>query len=95
MSKTLETIIKAMGLSRGHWYECPNGHVYAIGECGGAMEESKCPECNAKIGGTQHSLTSGNRLASHFDGASRPAYDPEDHAFNLEIAMRLHRELNG
>ena len=87
MSKTLETIIKAMGLSRGHWYECPNGHVYAIGECGGAMEESKCPECNAKIGGTQ--------LASHYDGVSRPAYDPEDHAFNLEVAMRLHREPNG
>ncbi|CAH1114893.1 unnamed protein product [Psylliodes chrysocephalus] len=33
-------IIKAVGLSRGHWYKCSNGHPYAIGECGGAMEIS-------------------------------------------------------
>lgn len=38
-------IIKAIGLSSGHWYECPNGHPYVIGECGGAMEKTKCPEC--------------------------------------------------
>ncbi len=31
-------IIKAIGLSKGHWYECLNGHPYVIGECGGAME---------------------------------------------------------
>lgn len=35
---------------KGHWFECPNGHVYAIGECGGATEKSKCPECTADIG---------------------------------------------
>ena len=29
-------IIKAIGLDSGHWYECPNGHPYVIGECGGA-----------------------------------------------------------
>ena len=31
-------IIKAMGLSAGHWFECPNGHPYIITECGGATE---------------------------------------------------------
>ena len=31
-------IVAAMGLPSGHWYTCPAGHVYAIGECGGAME---------------------------------------------------------
>ena len=31
-------IIQATGLRRGHWYMCPNGHPYAIGECGGAMQ---------------------------------------------------------
>ena len=36
-------IVKAIGLSKGHWFKCPRGHVYAIGECGGAMETSKCP----------------------------------------------------
>mmetsp|Transcript_39334 Transcript_39334/g.60125 ORF Transcript_39334/g.60125 Transcript_39334/m.60125 type:complete len:111 (-) Transcript_39334:142-474(-) len=49
-------IVKAMGVSRGHWYECPNGHPYVIGDCGGAMERSTCPTCGASIGGAQHSL---------------------------------------
>ena len=44
-------IIEAVGLSSGHWFECPNGHPYVIGECGGAMEKSLCPECKAEIGG--------------------------------------------
>ncbi len=88
-------IIQAVGLSAGHWFECPNGHVYAIGECGGAMVESKCPECKSVIGGRSHSLASGNRLARGFDGASRPAYDPTNTALNEDVARRLQRELNG
>ena len=32
-----DQIVKAMGLPSGHWYTCPNGHVYAIGNCGGAV----------------------------------------------------------
>ncbi len=27
-------IVNAIGLSKGHWYKCPNGHFYCIGECG-------------------------------------------------------------
>ena len=42
-----DMIIKAIGLSSGHWYECPNGHPYVIGECGGAMEVGRCSVCNA------------------------------------------------
>lgn len=67
-------IVKAMALGQGHWYECPNGHVYAIGECGGAMESTKCPDCGATIGGRNHRLEGGNRLAGHMDGASSPAW---------------------
>jgi len=44
-------IIEAIDLKSGHWFECPNGHPYVIGECGGAMEKSLCPECKAEIGG--------------------------------------------
>ena len=55
-------IVKAMNFSQGHWYKCPNGHIYAIGECGGAMEERKCPECNVIIGGTNHTLAQGNKV---------------------------------
>lgn len=49
-------IFKAMGLSAvrgsfgGHWYTCSNGHLYTVGECGGAMERGICPECKEQIG---------------------------------------------
>ena len=46
--------------SFGRYNECPNGHIYVIGECGGAMEESKCPECGAAIGGSNHRILSTN-----------------------------------
>ena len=46
--------------TRGHLYRCPNGHWYIIGECGGAMEQSRCPDCGATIGGGHHQLSSGN-----------------------------------
>ncbi|XP_054753251.2 NFX1-type zinc finger-containing protein 1-like [Lytechinus pictus] len=93
-------IIKAVGLSQGHWYKCPKGHVYAIGECGGAMEESKCPECGAKIGGRSHRLTAENRVATEMDGANRPAWpfgnigydDYEPHFDQQEIQEQLEIE---
>ena len=55
-------IVKAMGFSKGHWYKCPNGHIYAIGDCGGANQESRCPECNLVIGGMHHKLHAGNEV---------------------------------
>jgi hypothetical protein len=47
-----------------HWYECENGHPYFIGECGGAMESSICPECGAPVGGASHALHPTNRAVS-------------------------------
>jgi len=44
----------------GHWNKCPNGHLYFIGECGQAMQKGVCPDCGAKIGGSDHKLTEGN-----------------------------------
>ncbi|XP_053404552.1 NFX1-type zinc finger-containing protein 1-like [Mercenaria mercenaria] len=70
-------IIKAMGLTKGHWFKCPNNHIYAIGECGGATQRGKCPECNADIGGEHHRLTDGNQLAREMDGADYAAYSEE------------------
>lgn len=43
-------IVKALNMNQGHWFKCPNGHYYSIGECGGAMETAKCNECGAAIG---------------------------------------------
>lgn len=71
-----EMILEVMGLSRGHWYKCPKGHVYAIGDCGGAMQESKCPECGARIGGGSHRLRDDNAVATEMDGATAPAWPP-------------------
>jgi hypothetical protein len=43
-----------------HWYQCPNGHPYYIGECGGAMQEALCPECGERVGGSHHQLNPSN-----------------------------------
>ena len=58
-------IVKAIGLAKGHWFKCPNGHYYCIGECGDAMQEVKCPECGAKIGAwTTSHFTSCHQITS-------------------------------
>ena len=51
--------------SNGHWYECPNGHRYFIGECGGAMEQGICNECGEVIGGGSHRLLPTNRAVAN------------------------------
>lgn len=43
------------------WYECPQGHPYSIGNCGKAMQVSKCPTCDCDIGGSSHKLLENNR----------------------------------
>lgn len=75
-------IVRAIGLKQGHWFKCPNGHFYAIGECGGAMQQSKCPECDAVIGGQQHRLVEGNELAPEMDGATFPAWSDQTNMQN-------------
>jgi len=49
---------KAMG-SLG-WYTCPNGHMYAVGECRLPMQIASCPECGARIGGRDHRMLANN-----------------------------------
>ena len=51
---------------QGHWFCCPNGHIYTVGECGGAVVESQCPECGAIIGGGGHLLRNDNAVAEDF-----------------------------
>ncbi|OAG00907.1 NFX1-type zinc finger-containing protein 1 [Paraphaeosphaeria sporulosa] len=43
----------------GHWYNCANGHPFAIGECGMPMQLARCPECGAPIGGSYHTAVAG------------------------------------
>ena len=60
------------------------GHIYCITECGGAMEEVKCPECEARIGGKNHQLRSDNQLAREMDGASYAAWSEQANLLNYE-----------
>ncbi|KAI4599940.1 hypothetical protein KJ359_001676 [Pestalotiopsis sp. 9143b] len=73
-SQELAAIKSAMvsgagGLSThsGHWYNCENGHPFAIGECGMPMEQARCPECGAPIGGQSHQLIAGVTRASEME----------------------------
>lgn len=79
-----KAIVAAIGLGQGHWFKCPNGHIYAIADCGGATVESRCPECGSTIGGTGHQLRSDNRLASEMDGASHPAWSEQANMGNYD-----------
>ncbi|CAM6119274.1 unnamed protein product [Calypogeia fissa] len=74
----VQLVVQAMAADvgeRGHWYTCPNGHLYTIADCGGAMQLSKCPDCKADVGGEQHKLTAGNRH-SNIDGSESAAWPP-------------------
>ncbi|RAK84441.1 NF-X1 finger and helicase domain protein [Aspergillus costaricaensis CBS 115574] len=51
----------------GHWYYCPNGHPFTIGECGGAMQVSTCPECGAPVGGQGHQTVDGVMRANDLE----------------------------
>ncbi|KAM7006466.1 NFX1-type zinc finger-containing protein 1 [Tautogolabrus adspersus] len=76
-------IVSAMKMRQGHWYKCPNGHVYLITECGGAMESRKCPDCDAVIGGASHRLQSGNQVATEMDGAQHAAWSETNNLLNF------------
>ncbi|KAM9759617.1 NFX1-type zinc finger-containing protein 1 isoform 1-T2 [Menidia menidia] len=80
-------IVSAMNMQPGHWHKCPNGHVYLIADCGGAMERRNCPDCNASIGGENHTLDSGNQVATEMDGALHPAWSEFNNLLNFD---RLH-----
>ena len=79
-------IVKAVGLKKGHWYKCPNGHYYCIGECGGAMQKAKCPECKAVIGGTSHQLAAGNVHAGEMDNSQHAAWSDAANLENYDLA---------
>ena len=54
----------AAGYGRGHWYECPNGHEYFIGNCGAAVTSGNCIECGLPVGGTGYGVLLGTNRAA-------------------------------
>ncbi|KAI5895259.1 uncharacterized protein SCHCODRAFT_01088480 [Schizophyllum commune H4-8] len=68
----MQDIVRSMGFGyRGHFYNCQNGHTFVIGECGGAMETARCPECDCPIGGSNHQLHSSNTRAMEYENLAR------------------------
>ncbi|ETS04326.1 P-loop containing nucleoside triphosphate hydrolase protein [Trichoderma reesei RUT C-30] len=55
----------------GHWYTCENNHPFTIGECGMPMQEARCPECGARIGGQNHRAVAGTRHATEIENLAR------------------------
>jgi hypothetical protein len=73
------------GVERGSWHRCPNGHLYVIGECGGAVSKGTCPDCGETVGGANHTLAPGN---------TSEAPTPWDRVVNPDpdLVARLQRE---
>ncbi|XP_078674224.1 NFX1-type zinc finger-containing protein 1-like [Branchiostoma floridae x Branchiostoma belcheri] len=78
-------IVEAIGLGKGHWYKCPNGHFYAIGECGGANQGGRCPDCGLAIGGQNHALAEGNQHAPEMDGSQYAAWSEAANLNNFNL----------
>ncbi|RYC57087.1 hypothetical protein CHU98_g9122 [Xylaria longipes] len=55
----------------GHWYTCANGHPFTVGECGMPMEQARCPECGAPVGGAHHQAAEGVRHADEIEALAR------------------------
>eukprot|EP01084_Bolivina_argentea_P020001 37223_1 len=77
-STSMQDLMKIFG--RCDWYSCPNGHLYAIGECRMAVMMSKCPECGEPIGGRFHRHLDTN----HRIGAVNSSYNPMRYGMETE-----------
>ncbi|CAG9325375.1 unnamed protein product [Blepharisma stoltei] len=60
--------------SKGSTYKCSSDcdYIYIVTKCGGPTQESECPFCGRKIGGTRHKLV---EREGHVNLYHREAYD--------------------
>ncbi|XP_046388078.1 NFX1-type zinc finger-containing protein 1-like [Ischnura elegans] len=63
------SVVKPRGfgcdLHMGCWYECPNNHFFAVGECISQDKQTvRCDQCNVAIIEGSHRLISGNNVLS-------------------------------
>ncbi|KAK8236036.1 putative NF-X1 finger and helicase domain protein [Phyllosticta capitalensis] len=69
-SEEMRAVVAAMSrefTGTGHWYYCQNGHPFTIGECGGPVQTTACPECGAPVGGRDHRVAQGVRRAEDLE----------------------------
>ncbi|XP_052808436.1 E3 ubiquitin-protein ligase RNF213-like [Mya arenaria] len=55
------------------FYRCPNGHAYAIGNCGRPWVKSKC-WCGQTIGGVLHQRADGNTPIENMEDTTLPGH---------------------
>ena len=73
LAEQLNSFILAMvrqaipGIPSGGWLKCQCGFVYAVGECGGTMQKSKCLNCGIAVGGTNHNMVSTSSRLDVYD----------------------------
>lgn len=73
-AQEMRTVYAAMASEfsgTGHWYTCQNGHPFTVGECGMPMEQAKCPECGAAVGGANHAPAQGVQRADEIENLAR------------------------
>ncbi|KAJ6246387.1 e3 ubiquitin-protein ligase rnf213-alpha [Anaeramoeba flamelloides] len=61
-----------------HYWVCPNGHPYYVGECGRPTATNKCKICQANIGGHNHQELKGCRRATINDFQEPTGYSISD-----------------
>ncbi|XP_069511290.1 E3 ubiquitin-protein ligase RNF213 isoform X2 [Ambystoma mexicanum] len=66
--------VNVSGLTNLKWYQCPNGHYCAIGECGQPMQVSRCVDCGAAIGGTNHQPEQGFQIIQHLQDRTQTGH---------------------
>ncbi|CAK7197833.1 hypothetical protein SEUCBS139899_000482 [Sporothrix eucalyptigena] len=70
----LQDVYKAMATEfsgSGHWYTCAHGHLFTVGECGMPMEQARCNECGAPVGGQHHINVEGVQRADAIEELGR------------------------
>ena len=50
-SKNATTAVEAANLPEGgqNYYQCPQGHIFSVGDCGSVMDGTRCPVCGVDI----------------------------------------------
>ena len=80
---TIEHDVQFEAISRldGHLWQCQNGHIYSIIDCGQPRTESTCPDCHTRIGGLDYNPQTGNVRVE------RPTEDLSKHGLKLHETL--------
>lgn len=76
------------------FYNCPNGHVYSIGECTRPAQTSTCPTCKQTIGGANYQLATGNTEATNLVEKEGKGYCLQDANRNSSRTIRTMGTVN-